>query len=44
MKRLKSLYRSDQLEEMQAFKKEFCKELDEMRADYSGKQEEAVGT
>ncbi len=42
MKRLKSLYRSDQLEEIQAFKKEFCKELDEMRAEYSGKQEEAL--
>ncbi len=40
LKRLKSLYRSDELDKIQAFKDEFCKELDQMRAEYSGKQEE----
>jgi V/A-type H+/Na+-transporting ATPase subunit A len=39
LKRLKSIYSSEQLEEMKAFRTQLCAELDVIRVEYSSKQE-----
>jgi V/A-type H+/Na+-transporting ATPase subunit A len=39
LKRLKSTYSSEQLEEMKAFRTQLCTELDVIRVEYSSKQE-----
>lgn len=41
MKRLKSTYSSEQVEEMMAFRQQLCEEVDRIRIEYSGKQETA---
>lgn len=39
LKRLKSTYTSEQIEELMAFRDQVCSELDAIRVEYSGKQE-----
>jgi hypothetical protein len=42
LKRLKSVYRSDQLDEIETVKQTICTELDQLRGEYSAQQPAGV--